>query len=88
MDNDRGSTEDAVAEHLSESADAQRLEGSPEDWVQELRAAGWTNKGMSVWITPGGIMFRGPALALKKKRAHPELAYLTMKDLHDTRFVR
>lgn len=60
------------------------LEGEPEDWARELREAGWTAQGMTIWKSPGGIMYRGPAFALKMKRTHPELAYLTMEDIADT----
>lgn len=57
------------------------LEGNPDDWESELLAAGWSRKSMTVWVSPGGIMYRGPAFALKMKREHPELAYLTMQDI-------
>lgn len=60
------------------------LDGHPEEWANELREAGWTSRGMTVWVSPGGIVFRGPAQALKMKRSHPELAYLTMEDIADT----
>lgn len=63
------------------TAEMDALEGSPEDWIQELQQAGWTKHSSSAWMSPGGILFMGPALALKKKRAHPELFYLTMEDL-------
>lgn len=60
------------------------LEGQPENWANELREAGWTSRGMTVWVSPGGITFRGPAHAVKMKRSFPELAYLTMQDVADT----
>ena len=60
------------------------LAGEPEDWAHELREAGWKSQGMTIWISPGGIIYRGPAHALKMKRAHPELAYLTMQDIAET----
>lgn len=36
------------------------LKGEPEDWARELREAGWTSQGISVWKSPGGIMYREP----------------------------
>jgi hypothetical protein len=60
------------------------LEGEPDDWARELREAGWTAKGLAIWVSPGGIMYRGPAHALRMKRAHPELEYLTMEDIAET----
>lgn len=60
------------------------LEGEPEDWARELCESGWKSRGMTVWVSPGGIIYRGPALALKMKRNHPELAYLTMQDIAET----
>lgn len=73
-----------MSERKSKDCPLCELKGEPEDWARELREAGWDSIGMTVWISPGGIAYRGPAHALKMKRSHPELAYLTMEDIAET----
>jgi hypothetical protein len=60
------------------------LEGEPEDWERELFDAGWNKHSLGAYLSPGGIMYRGPAHALKMKRSVPELEYLTMEDIEET----
>ena len=35
-------------------------EQGPDVWVSDLRAAGWSEVRMHVWMRPDGALFRGP----------------------------
>lgn len=47
---------------------------TPENWVAELKAAGWKQEMPSVWRCPAGYLFRGPYKAWEMMHAHPELS--------------
>jgi hypothetical protein len=45
------------------------FEQDSDRWVRELREAGWTSRGMTIWISPSGLWFRGPFGAWKAMQA-------------------
>jgi hypothetical protein len=41
-------------------AAAQVHPDTPEQWVEELIAAGWKKESTTVWKSPQGFLYRGP----------------------------
>jgi hypothetical protein len=48
---------------------AEKPPGTVEQWIDELLAAGWTQKSHTIWIAPNGAIYRGPFGAWKAMRA-------------------